>query len=289
MRAGIVCCVILSGSLLATAAEHELQRGDNVDQRGRALESLERKMAEAQKLQREIENLQKLATAPGPAVCLRVRVLKVSLEKIKQLGLSWPRGVEGATGIEEQLTALLANRNTAKLTADESFSVIEGTEGRVRAGAELTAEQLIQAKADPVRFAFDGTEVVATPKTEDDGRLAIELVCRQFRPILYSKLGPQLRIEEISTVVKLAPDEAVVLEGAKQEVIAASEVERVSKSGKVVRQTTDTVNHIQTFVVVSRDSESVGKAADATLTRPSASDQPRQSSRPAERRTRSLR
>lgn len=286
MRAGIVCCTILLGPLLSVAAEQELQQGENADPRRRALESLERKLAEAAKLEREIENLQKLATAPGPAVRLRVRVLEASLERIKERGLSWPPAVGGAvcgaTEIEEQLTALLASRNVAKLTADESFSVIEGTEGRVRAGIELSAEQLTRAKADPARFAFHGTEVVATPKTDDDGRLAIELDCRQFRPILY-KLGPQLRIQGVSTVVKLAPDEVAVLEGGKQELVASTVTEGVSKTGEAVRQFTNTVHHHQTFIVVSRDAPLVEKAAAPKVTQPSSSDLPRQSSRSAER------
>lgn len=286
MRAGIVCCVILLGPWLAAATEQELQQGEKAAPRARALEALERKRAEAQKLQREIENLQKVAAAPEPAVRLRVRVFVASLEKIKQRGLSWPPAVGGAvgdaTGIEEQLTAL-ASRNVAKLVADESLSVIEGTEGRVRAGGEFAAEQLIQAKADHARFAFHGTEVVATPRTENDGRLAIELVCRQFRPILYSNLGPQLRIQEISTVVKLAPEEAVVIEGAKQEFVASTVTEGVSKTGEVVRQMSNTAVHHQTFIVVSRDSPLADKAADATLAKPSSSDLPRQSTRSAER------
>ncbi len=289
MRAGIVCCVILLGPWLAAAAEQELQQGEKAAPRARALEALERKRAEAQKLQREIENLQKVAAAPGPAVRLRVRVFVASLEKIKQRGLSWPPAVGGAvgdaTGIEEQLTALLASRNAAKLMADESLSVIEGTEGRVRAGGEFPAERLIQAKADHARFAFHGTEVVATPRTENDGRLAIELVCRQFRPILYSNLGPQLRIQEISTVVKLAPEEAVVIEGAKQEFVASTVTKGVSKTGEVVRQMSNTAVHHQTFIVVSRDSPLADKAADATLAKPSSSDLPRQSTRSAERPT----
>lgn len=288
MRAGIVCGVILLGPLLV-AAEQELQKGEDADPRASALESLERKRAEAEKLQREIENLQKLAAAPGPTVRLRVRVLEASLEKIKQRGLSWPPtvggAVGGASGIEEQLTALLASRNVAKLITDESLSVIEGTEGRVRAGSEFPAEQLIQAKADPARFGFHGTEVFATPRTEVDGQLAIGLVCRQFRPILYSKLGPQLRIQEISTVVKLAPEEAVVIEGAKQEFVASTVTEEVSKTGDAVRQMSNTVHHHQTFIVVSRDSQIVEKAADATPAQPSSSDLPRKNARSAERPT----
>ena len=249
MRAGIVCCVILLGPLGAAAAERELPRGENSDQRARALDALKRKLAEAEKLEREIECLRKATMAPGQTVGLRVRVFEASLEKIKALGTSLPHGVEGAAEVEEQLTSLLAHPHVvARLIADESLSIIEGTEGRVRAGAEFTAEQLIQAQADPARFAFHGTEVGATPKTEEDGRLSIELDCRHFSPILHSDLGPQLRIGEISAVVKLAPNEAVVLDGAKEErleKVAAG----VSLSGRAVRQT---VNHIQTFVVVSR-------------------------------------
>ena len=286
MRAGSVCCVILLGPLLAAAAEQKLQPGENADPRARALESLERKLAEAEKLDREIEHLKKLAAAPAPTVRLRVRVLEASLERIKQHGLSWPPAAGGAvgraTGIEEQMTTLLAN-HAGRMITDESVSVIEGTEGRVLAGTELKAEQLIQAKADPARFAFRGTEVLATPRTDDDGRLAIALACRQFRPILYSKLGPQLRIQEISSTVKLAPEETVVLEGAKEERTDVTVTEEVSKTGQVVRQKAYTVHHFQTFVIVSRDPPLGDKAADATLAQPSGSDLPRQSSRPAER------
>lgn len=249
MRAGIVCGVILLCAFSAAAAEQELQPEENTDERASALASLERKLAEVKKLEREIEHLRKL-TAPEPAVRLRVRVFEASHDKIKALGLSLPGGVERETEIEEQLTALTASPVVAaRLMADNSISVIEGEAGGVRVGAEFSAEQLIQAQADPARFAFHGTEVAVTPKTEQDGRLSIELVCRQISPVLHSDLGPQLRIEEISTVVKLAPDEVVVLEGAKEERAERIAMAGISKSDRAVRQT---VNHIQTFVVVSR-------------------------------------
>jgi hypothetical protein len=248
MRAGLICFVVLLAPLSAVAANPKPSKQNAAATRVKQIDALERKLAEAERLEREIEQLKKSAAAPpGPAVQLHVRVFEMALDKVQQLSLPLPQGRAEAAKVESQLATLLAN-NAAKLMADERLSVAEGVEGRIRAGAEYPAEVLAKANADPAKFAFHGTEFVATPRS----RRAIELVCKQFQPKLYSKLGPQLRVEEVSAVVKLGPGEASVLEVAKQE-RTISEFRGVSIAGLDIGQATETVHYVQTFVVVSRE------------------------------------
>lgn len=251
MRAGLIGCVIFLAPFSAMAAKPNPTKQNAAATRVKQIGELERKLAEAERLEREIEQLKKPAAAPGPAVQLRVRVFETALDKVQQLGLPLPQGRGEAAKVESQLATLLAN-NAAKLMADERLSVAEGVEGCIRAGAEYPAEVLAKANGDPAKFAFHGTEFVATPRSQADGRQAIELVCKQFQPKLYSKLGPQLRVEEVSAVVKLAPGEAAVLEVAKQERVA-SEMRGFSIAGLDIGQVTETVHDVQTFVVVSRE------------------------------------
>lgn len=164
--------------------------------------------------------------------------------------LPLPRG--DAVKTERLLAALLAKHSLGKLVEDERFSVVEGIESCVRAVAKFSAETLAKVNADPAIFAFHGIELSATPRSQADGRVKLDLVCKQFRPILYSDLGPQLRIDEISATVKLALGDVVVLEGAKQERVA-SEVRGFSKSGLDIGKETQTVRRMQTLVVVSRE------------------------------------
>lgn len=251
MRAGLICCVVFLAPFSAMAAKPNPAKQNFAATRVKRIDALERKLAEAERLEREIEQLKKPAGAPGPAVQLRVRMFEAAPEKVKQLGLPLPRGGGETAKVETQLAPLLANK-AAKLIADERLSVAEGAEGCIRAGAEFPAEVLAKANADPTRFAFRGTELVVIPRSQADGRQAIELVCKQFQPKLYSKLGPQLQVQEVSAVVKLAPGEAAVLEVAKQE-RTISEFRGFSIAGLDIGQATETAHVIETFVVVSRE------------------------------------
>lgn len=254
MRAQASFWLIVLVPALAAAAEPDKPKKAGADQRAGASELLGEKLAEAESLHSEIERLRNLAGKPRTNFRLRVRIIEASLSEVKRIGISWPpNGAGEAKEIDEQLTALLSNRSAAKLVGDETLTAGDGATARLRVGAETPASELSKVNADRDQFAFRGTEIVATPKLKADGRLAVEIVCKQLDPILYSKKGPQLRIHELSTAIELAPDAAVVLDGAKQERVE-SESRGFSKSGLDISFETHTVHQIQTFVIVCRES-----------------------------------
>lgn len=86
---------------------------------------------------------------------------------------------------------------------------------------------------------------------QNDGRLAIELVYNYSRPIIYENSAPQRGVHDFSTVVELAPGEAVILEGNIDKRVA-TEVRGVV-AVPLLRRVTDHVDEIQTFIVVSRE------------------------------------
>ncbi|HWB12075.1 MAG TPA: hypothetical protein VG826_22810 [Pirellulales bacterium] len=185
-------------------------------------------------------------------VTLRVRVVEASLTKLKNLGLSWPGMFDGdASEVDRHLTLALHKR-LAKIVTDETIVVAVGSEARVHAGTEFTADA--PSKADPGddEIAFHGTHIVLAPRFQADGRLAIKLLCKQSRPIVLVNEPAQRRVHEIATVVELAEGEAIVLKGEKDkraESVARGAFPHVSAAlGRV----TTTFNEIQTFVVVSR-------------------------------------
>jgi type II secretory pathway component GspD/PulD (secretin) len=253
MRARIAVGLLLLWPTSAIAAEPRGNRANYPGQRSKAREALAKKLAESERLQREIEQLRQLAGEPRPNVRVRVRIIETSLAKIEQMGLSWPDKAEGPTReIEAQLKALLANRSAAKLLADETLTIALGVEGRMRAGTELPESQLAKVNADPGKFAFRGTEITVTPRSQGYGQLAIDLVCKQLDPMLGSNQGPRLGVHELATSVKLGPEDAVILDGGTQDRVA-SETIGFPLVGRLFSRETETAHQMQQFVIISRE------------------------------------
>lgn len=253
MHARIAFWLMLLSPMSAIAAEPGGNRASYPDQRTSARNALATKLAEAERLQSEIERLRQLTGEPRPNVRVRVRIVETSLAKIKQMGVNWPGAGEGKLReIETQLKVLLANRSAAKLLADETLTVAVGVEGRMRAGTELQASQLAKVNEEPGKFAFRGTEIAVTPWSQADGRLTIRLVCKQLDPVFHSAQGPQLGVHELATAVKLGLEDAVILDGGKKSVIAVEEA-GAPFLGRLLSRETQTMHQVQQFVIVCRE------------------------------------
>jgi hypothetical protein len=235
-------------------ASADPRRDGSDDQRAAAQRSLDEKLAELERLQAEIEHLRKAAGDPQRNVRLRIRLVEVSLTKMKALDLQPPyAGTQDAIELERQMAALI-QKSLARPVLDKVLNVAQGSECRFRAGTELPASPQSKGHTAMPGLDVSGTEIAATPREHRDGRLAIELVCNYSRPIIYGENSPQRQVQEISTVVKIAPGGSVVLEGNINQ-----RIESVSRGIlPALSRTTDHVNEIQTFIVVSREPRAAG-------------------------------
>lgn len=106
---------------------------------------------------------------------------------------------------------------------------------------------------------FSGIEIWITYKSQSDGVVALDFVCKDSRPVIYTK-APYARIHDISTLLELKPGEASVLESAKQERIETHATGVVALPGL---SKTDHVHTIQTFVIVTLEPpHNVARARD---------------------------
>jgi hypothetical protein len=224
---------------------------ENAGSRAEALEALREKQAEAEDLQIEIERLRRLAGEPPLNVNVRVRLIEVSLTKLENVrGLGTPElpGDHEAT-VTDGLFATLIDKRIAKSKADEILTVADGCQARLHSGMEALPTR-VAGDAENDR-TFQGTEIGITPRWQTDGRLAIELVSKEARPIFLSGRDPQERVHEVTTMVELAPGKAIVLEGGKEQRVESSS--RGILGVPALSRRTDTINEIQTFIVVSRE------------------------------------
>ncbi|MGH7139441.1 MAG: hypothetical protein ACREHD_27160 [Pirellulales bacterium] len=218
-------------------------------------------MIEAERLASEISRLREVAGEPRPNLRLRVRIVELSLTKVKNLGVPYSVRLDGiAVEVDRQLS-LLNDKNLAKVRADETLVVANGSEARLHTGAELPADSLSQDASDRGQQRFSGTEIAVSPKLQADGRLRIQLVCKEIRPVTRSGKEPQLRVHDISTVAELAPGECIAIPGRKEERVETTVRGALPAVAVALGRVTDTVNQIQTFVVVSRESELADQTA----------------------------
>jgi hypothetical protein len=200
---GIFWLIFLS-PVLATAAEPDGHGGNDAELRDSARESLREKLAEAETLQSEIERLRQLSGEPSPNVQVRVRIVEVSLTKAKNVGWAWASTLDSNVVKLDQQLALLVQKSVARLRADENVLVADGFEARFHVGSELIPGVPAQGETEQGKLNFRGAEIAVTPRSQPDGRLAIDLVCKKFNPLIYSDQPPQQRVHEISTAVELA-------------------------------------------------------------------------------------
>lgn len=255
MRFQLLFSLVLMWPFLATAEPQG--DGDNgSDQWAGAQEALEEKLIELEKLQNEIQRLRKAAGEPQRNVRLRIRLVEVSLTKLKSLGLrALATDNNDAVEVERQI-AMLIQKSVAKGVLDKVVTVADGSESRFRSGTELPANPQSKGDSTVPGVDFLGTEIAVTPREQNDGRLAIELVYNYSRPIIYGNSSPQRGVHDFSTVVELAPAEAVVLEGNIDRRIES--VSRGVIGLPALSRTTDHINDIQTFIVVSRERRAAG-------------------------------
>lgn len=255
MRFQLLFSLLFMAPIVAAAEpDHNADRA--TDERAAAQQALEEKLIELETLQAEIERLRKAAGEPQRNVRLRIRLVEVSLTKMKALGLQpLSVGNQDAIELERQMAALVNDqKRLAKVVLDKVMTVADGSESRFRAGTELPSAPDSKGDATIPGHDFLGTEIAVTPREQNDGRLAIELVYNYSRPIIYANNSPQRGVHDFSTVVELAPAEAVVLEGNIDR-----RIESVSRGIlPALSRTTDHVNEIQTFIVVSREPRAAG-------------------------------
>lgn len=254
---GMLWLILLSPTL-ATAAE-PYSSEDEVDHRANAIASLRAKLIEAERLASEITRLREAAGEPRPNLRLRVRIVELSLTKAKNLGVPYSIRLDGnAVEVDRQLN-LLNDKYLARVSADETLVVANGSEARLHTGAELPADS--QGASDRGQQRFWGTEIAVSPKLQADGRLRIQLVCKETRPVTRSGEEPQLRVHDLSTVAELAPGECIAIPGRKEERVETTVRGPLPAVAVALGRVTDTVNQIQTFVVVSRESELADQTA----------------------------
>jgi hypothetical protein len=224
---------------------------DDADQRAGAREALKEKLAQAERLQIEIERLRKLAGEEAPNVTLRIRLVELSLTKVKNAGpLELPDDSINTALESEEHIALLIQKSLARLVMDKNLTVAAGSESRIRAGTELPPMQHSKAVTALDKLEFAGTEITVKPKLQSDGRLHVVFACSDSEPMSTPYGAPQRQVHEISTDFELGRGEVVVLEGAVHKRIDS--VARQIIGLPISRRVTNHVNEIQTFVIVSR-------------------------------------
>ncbi|HET6879700.1 MAG TPA: hypothetical protein VFI31_06085 [Pirellulales bacterium] len=250
----LLCVVLLSTSVSLSAEPAGTGVGES-SERSQARELLKAKLTEAAKLHAEIDRLRQLAGETSSNIRLRIRLIEVSLTKIANAGAALPgaalldKSEQDVDSAERQLKLLL-QKHIARLRADETLTVAEGASARMHAGDELTSSPGATTK-------LHGDEITVTAATNAAGRLTIEFDYTQTRPIVRSGQPPEQRVHDIQSTFELEPSTAVVLDGAKEQRVESQVYGVFAGLGR--GRVTNTINEIQTFVIVSLADELAAK------------------------------
>jgi Flp pilus assembly secretin CpaC len=211
---------------------------------------LQQKLAERDRLQREIATLRESTRTPEQ-ILVRVKMLEVNLTKLRQSGVETPfatgsfRIADGDQSVHE-LCVRLQEQNFGKVLAEPSIVTTSGRPASLNVGGELPIPQPNGADGTGVRRY--GTELNVLALSMGDNKVRLELrprvsdICPQNAIVVGGQSVPALTVREIDTAIETEFGKTVVISGVVQQ----RKVSAVDAAGKPH----DTVEEIALVVLV---------------------------------------
>ncbi len=254
---------------------------------------LQDKCVEMDRLRREIDRLRS-ATGTPQQILVKVRMLEVSLTKLRKMGVDteWfadgyasgsklsklldsigePAGTPNAAPIDKdqasdglRLVNWLQRNNFAKVVADPTVVTVSGRPARVHVGGEFPVPASDDAKA-AVDFRTFGTELDLRAEALGDNQVRVEVGTRvsevdDARAIEMNGVRiPALKVRQCDTGVDVAFGDSAVLTGLVEKRREAREL----SDGQIEEVTV----HIGLMIVVTPELVSAIEAPTASVNRP---------------------